>query len=190
MKVWQIFSIITLFVASIGLLATASHAGEIADLEKRLKFLKSQKEIIKKLDDMQSNIDSFQKQLNDFRVKYDLKESPSKPALQKQTQSANKDGDFESLMVSLSKKKHLFSGLTTNSYWSFKKISSDGKWSVKNLNNGFGSEVISLGKNKIGMETFPDGWTINGIFVVTISSSGCKLTQERDKSIVLEWNCG
>ena len=82
MNRWQIFSIIALFVASIGLSATASHADEIGDLKKRLKFLEAQKEIVKKLDSMQSNIDGlrgkidgFQKQLDDFRVQYDLKAS-------------------------------------------------------------------------------------------------------------------
>ena len=85
MKRWQIISIIGLFVASIGLSATASHADEIEELKKRLKFLEAQKEIVKKLDNMQitidslrGKIDSFQNELDGFRVRYDLKTSTKK----------------------------------------------------------------------------------------------------------------
>ena len=82
MKTPQIVSIIVLFIISLGLSGTASQAGEIDDLRKRLLFLEAQKEIVKKLDSMQSNIDGlrgtidgFQKELDDFRVQYDLKAS-------------------------------------------------------------------------------------------------------------------
>jgi len=80
MKISQISSLIFLFIISLGLSGTASHAGEIDDLKKRLLFLEAQKEIVKKLDGMQSNIDGlrekvdgFQNVLDDFRVQYDLK---------------------------------------------------------------------------------------------------------------------
>ena len=82
MKTPQIVSIIVLFIISLGLSGTASQAGEIDDLRKRLLFLEAQKEIVSKLDSMQSNIDGlrgtidgFQKELDDFRVQYDLKAS-------------------------------------------------------------------------------------------------------------------
>ena len=112
MKKWQIYTIIALLFSTVGLPETAPYADEIEELKKKLQFLEAKKEMTTKLDSMQSNIDglrgeidAFQKQLDDMRVQYDLKVStPSKPALQKQTQSPNKDDDFESLMVSLSKK--------------------------------------------------------------------------------------
>jgi hypothetical protein len=82
MKSPLILSIIVIFIISLGLSGTVSQAGEIDDLKKRLLFLESQKEIVKKLDGMQSNIDGlrgkvdgFQKELDDFRVQYDLKAS-------------------------------------------------------------------------------------------------------------------
>ena len=73
MKRWQI---IALFVASLGLSATASHADE---------FLEAQKEIVKTLDNLRITIDSlrekidgFQNELDGFRVQYDLKTSIKK----------------------------------------------------------------------------------------------------------------
>jgi len=82
MKTPQIVSIIVLFIISLGLSGTVSQAGEIDDLKKRLLFLEAQKEIVSKLDSMQSNIDGlrekvdgFQNVLDDFRVQYDLKAS-------------------------------------------------------------------------------------------------------------------
>lgn len=74
--------LIMLPLFSIMFIATAPHASEIDELKARLKFLEAQKEIIDKLDGMQSNIDGLrgkidglQKELDGLRVQFDLKSS-------------------------------------------------------------------------------------------------------------------
>ena len=196
MKRWHIFSIIALFVASIGLSATASHADEIGDLKKRLKFLEAQKEIVKKLDSMQSNInglrgkiDGFQKQLDDFRAHYGLKSStPSKPAPQKQTQSASKEINFEWIMDSLSKEKRTITGLRIGDRpFAFSK-KGDG-WRITQQINGKTSPVETGGDNKLVWDGFPSNWPINGTWIFKKASSVCKLNHENENNLEIKWKC-
>ena len=199
MKLPLILSIIVLLIVSLGLSGTESQAGEIDDLKKRLLFLQSQKEIVKKLDGMQSNIDGlrgkvdgFQKELDDFRVQYDLKSSkgikttaPSK-APKSSTGGVVSVKDFNWIMNSISK-----SGKIDNGNGQPFKIykSKDGNWKVQHQRNWVESPIVSLGGKKLKMDDFPGNWWMNGTWIFSMEDNDCQLMHE-DTENKMKWKCG
>ena len=184
MKLPLILSIIVLLIVSLGLSGTESQAGEIDDLKKRLLFLQSQKEIVKKLDGMQSNIDGlrgkvdgFQKELDDFRVQYDLKTSTGGVASVK---------DFNWIINSISKSGEIDNGDGQPFVINKNK---DGKWRAQHKWNGKSSVIVSLGGKKMEMDDFPSDWWMNGTWIFSMEDNDCQLMHE-DTENKMKWKCG
>ena len=174
-------------------------AGEIEDLKARLKFLEQKKEIISKLDSMQKKIDNikndinvFQNNLIEFRVKYDLKSSqgmkttaPSKAA-KSPTGGVEPVKDFNWIMNSISKVEEIDNG--NGQPFNIHK-NDDGKWQAEHQIDWTTSLIVSLGGKKVEMIDFPPNWWMNGTWIFSMEDNDCQLMHETTER-TMEWECG
>ena len=174
-------------------------AGEIEDLKARLKFLEQKNEIISKLDSMQKKMDNikndinvFQNNLIEFRVRYDLKSSqgikttaPSKVP-KSSTGGAVSVKDFNWIMNSMSKVVEIDNG--DGQPFKINK-NGDGKWQAEHQTNGTASVIVSLGGQKIEIEDFPSNWWMNGTWIFSLKDNDCQLMHEGTER-KMEWECG
>jgi hypothetical protein len=62
------------------------------------------------------------------------------------------------------------------------------KWYLKQMKNLKQSRIWDKGDNKIKVNGFPDGWTVNGTWLFTKSNNECRI-DHTGGGMVMRWNC-